>query len=50
MNVCIDWLFKLDKKGKEEIFKNEIYKTKLKDYINTHWLSKSDMEYLISLL
>ena len=49
-NVSIDWLFKLDKKGKEEIFKNEIYKTKLKDYINTHWLSKSDMEYLISLL
>lgn len=49
-NVSIDWLFKLDKKGKEEIFKNEVYKSKLKDYINTHWLSKSDMKYLISLL
>ena len=35
---------------REEFFKKEVYKTKLKEYINTHWLSKSNMEYFISLL
>lgn len=49
-NVSIDWLFKFGKEKREEFFKNEVYKSKLKDYIKTRWLSKSDMEYLISLL
>lgn len=49
-NVCIDWLFKFDKEKQEDFLKNEVYRNKLKDYIKTHWLSKSNMEYLISLL
>lgn len=49
-NVNVEWIFKFSQEEREEFFKNEVYKTKLKEYINTHWLSKSDMKYLISLL
>lgn len=49
-NVNVEWIFKFSQEEREEFFKNEVYKTKLKEYINSHWLSKSDMKYLISLL
>lgn len=49
-NVNVEWIFKFNQEEREEFFKNEVYKNKLKEYINTHWLSKSDMKYLISLL
>lgn len=49
-NVNVEWIFKFNQEEREEFFKKEVYKTKLKEYINTHWLSKSNMEYFISLL
>ena len=49
-NVNVEWIFKFNQEEREDFFKNEVYKTKLKEYINTHWLSKSNLEYLISLL
>lgn len=49
-NVNVEWIFKFSQEEIEDFFKNEVYKTKLKEYINTHWLSKSTMKYLISLL
>lgn len=48
--VNIDWIFKFSQPDRERLFKNDVYKNKLKEYINTNWCSKRDKEYLISLL
>lgn len=48
--VNIDWIFKFSQPDRERLFKNDVYKNKLKEYINTNWCSKNDKEYLISLL
>lgn len=48
--VQVEWILQFDQKEREELFKNEVYRNKLKEYINGNWWSDSNRKYLISLL
>lgn len=48
--VQIDWILGLDDKNQANLFKNDIYKKKLKEYIINHSMSKENIDYLLKFI
>lgn len=48
--VKVNWILKFDQDKRTRLFKNDVYRNKLKEYIVGNWLSDSNRQYLISLL
>lgn len=48
--VQIDWILGLDDKNKENLFKNDIYKKKLKEYIINNSMSKENIDFLLKFI